>query len=84
MVWYQTGPYQAYYFTGRYQDLVNLADFTLGLARHPGLEESNYWRAMGYVAIGKRNEAIADLRLTLQIHPNFEPSLQELKNLGVN
>jgi len=84
MVWYQTGPYQAYYFTGRYQDLVNLADFTLGLARHPGLEESNYWRAMGYAAIGKRNEAIADLRLTLQIHPNFEPSLQELKNLGVN
>jgi tetratricopeptide (TPR) repeat protein len=84
MVWYQTGPYQAYYFTGRYQDLVNLADFTLGLARHPGLEESNYWRAMGYVAIGKRNEAIADLHLTLQIHPNFDPSVQELKVLGVN
>jgi tetratricopeptide (TPR) repeat protein len=84
MVWYQTGPYQAYYYTGRYQDLVNLADFTLGLARHPGLEESNYWRAMGYAAIGKRDQAIADLRLTLQMHPNFDPSIQELKALGVN
>jgi uncharacterized protein YvpB len=84
MVWYQTGPYQAYYYTGRYQDLVNLADFTLGLARHPGLEESNYWRAMGYAAIGQRDKAIADLRLTLQIHPNFDPSVQELKALGAN
>jgi len=84
MVWYQTGPYQAYYYTGRYQDVVNLADLTLSLANHPGLEESNYWRAMGLVAVGKRDEAITDLRLTLKIHPNFEPSLQELQQLGVN
>ncbi|NMB55235.1 MAG: hypothetical protein GYA15_11090 [Leptolinea sp.] len=84
MVWYQTGPYQAYYYTGRYQDVVNLANLTLSLANHPGLEESNYWRAMGLVAIGKRDEAITDLRLTLKIHPNFEPSLQELQQLGVN
>jgi len=84
MVWYQTGPYQAYYYSGRYQDLVNLADFTLGLARHPGLEESNYWRAKGYAAIGQRDKAITDLRLTLQIHPNFEPSLLELQSLGAN
>lgn len=84
MVWYQTGPYQAYFYTGRYQDLVNLADFTLGLTNHLGLEESNYWRAMGYAAIGKRAEAIADLQTSLKIHPNFEPSVTELQKLGVN
>jgi tetratricopeptide (TPR) repeat protein len=84
MVWYQTGPYQAYYYAGRYQDLVNLADLTLGLTRHLGLEESNYWRAMGYAAIGKRAEAIADLQTSLEIHPNFEPSVAELQALGVN
>lgn len=84
MVWYQTAPYQAYYYTGRYQDVVNLADFTLGLANHLGLEESNYWRAMGYAAIGKRAEAIADLQTTLKIHPNFEPSLLLLQQMGVN
>ncbi len=33
MVWYQTGPYQAYYYTNRYQDVVNLADFTLGIGQ---------------------------------------------------
>ncbi len=84
MIWYQTGPYSAYFYTGRYQDLVNLADFTLGLTNHLGLEESNYWRAMGYAAIGKRAEAIADLQTSLQIHPNFEPSILELQKLGVN
>lgn len=82
MVWYQTGPYQAYYYTGRYQDVINLADFTLGLTNHLGLEESNYWRAMGYAAIGKRAEAVADLRTTLKIHPNFGPSIAELQALG--
>ncbi len=84
MVWYQTGPYQAYYYSGRYQDVVSLADLTLSLTSHLGLEESNYWRAMGYAAIGKRDLAIKDLRTSLDIHPNFEPSLLEMQALGAN
>jgi tetratricopeptide (TPR) repeat protein len=84
MVWYQTGPYQAYYYTNRFQDVINLADVALSVANHPGLEESNYWRAMGYSAIGKKTEALADLNLTLKIHPGFEPSVQLLQQLGNN
>jgi len=84
MVWYQTGPYQAYYYTNRFQDVINLADVSLSVANHPGLEESNYWRAMGYSAIGKNKEAIADLQLSLKIHPGFEPSVQLLQQLGGN
>jgi tetratricopeptide (TPR) repeat protein len=84
MVWYQTGPYYAYYYTSRFQDVINLADKTLSIANHLGLEESNYWRAMGNSAIGKNKEAIADLKLTLQIHPGFEPSVQLLQQLGAN
>ncbi len=84
MVWYQTGPYMAYYYAGRYQDVVNLADFTLGLTNHLGLEESNYWRAMGNAAIGNREAAIDDLRTTLKIHPDFEPSLLKLQEMGAN
>lgn len=74
----------AYYYAGRYQDVVNLADFTLGLTNHLGLEESNYWRAMGNAAIGNREAAIADLRTTLKIHPDFEPSLLKLQEMGAN
>jgi hypothetical protein len=84
MLWYQTGPYQAYYYTNRYQDVISLADLTLSLANHPGLEESNYWRAMAYVAVGKKPDAITDLNLTLKIHPGFEPSVQLLQQLGSN
>jgi tetratricopeptide (TPR) repeat protein len=29
MMWYQTGPFWAYFYTGRYQDVVNLANVTL-------------------------------------------------------
>ena len=29
IMWYQTGPYFAYYFSGRYQDTINLANTTL-------------------------------------------------------
>ncbi len=29
MLWYQDGPYQAYYHAGRYQDVIDLANTTL-------------------------------------------------------
>ena len=29
MLWYQTGPYFAYYYAGRFQDVISLADQTL-------------------------------------------------------
>jgi len=29
IMWYQTGPYWAYYYTGRYQDVINLSTTTL-------------------------------------------------------
>jgi hypothetical protein len=40
MLWYQTGPYWAYYYTGRYQDVIDLATTTLGAMSQPVLEES--------------------------------------------
>ncbi len=39
-MWYQTGPYFAYYYSGRYQDVINLANFTLDeTSGQPTLEE---------------------------------------------
>jgi tetratricopeptide (TPR) repeat protein len=84
MLWYQTGPYSAYYYSNRFQDVINLADISLSVANHLGLEESNYWRAMGYAAIGKKAEAIADLQTSLKIHPGFAPSVQLQQQMGVN
>lgn len=81
MMWYQTGPYQAYYFSGRYQDVIDLATTTLGAMSEPILEESYYWRALAREDIGDVEGALDDLRASLKQHPDFEASLQQLARL---
>ncbi len=85
ILWYQTGPYWAYFYTGRYQDTINLANTTLyETIAEPTLEESLYWRGQAYLALGQTNEAIADFRETVRLNPNFAPGLEILAQLGVN
>ena len=83
IMWYQTGPYFAYYFTERYWDVINLAIQTLEAASEPVLEESFYWRARAYLAIGEAESAEDDLRSCLKAHPGFEPCVQQLKLMGI-
>lgn len=84
-IWYQTGPYFAYYYTGRYYDVIDLATKTLQfLSSEPTLEESWVWRARAKAALGDTAGAISDLRRSLEYHPNFAPSLQELQLLGAS
>ena len=83
MMWYQTGPYFAYYYTGRYYDVINLATITLDAATEPALEESFYWRGMANLALGATDSAIADFQSSLEWHPGFEPSTLQLQALGV-
>lgn len=82
MMWYQTGPYFAYYYSGRYQDVINLTTQTINKAAEPYLEENFYWRALAYVAIGNTTQALEDLNESLEYHPNFLPSVQLLRQLG--
>ncbi len=81
MLWYQTGPYFAYFFTGRYGDVINLATQTLVNASEPTLEESWYWRARARAAIGDSAGAVEDLRMSLGYHEGFAPSLELLQAL---
>lgn len=83
MLWYQTGPYWAYFYTGRYQDVIDLATTTLDAMSEPVLEESYYWRALAREAIGDVEGAIGDLRTSLKHHEGFEPSLSQLERLAV-
>ena len=43
MLWYQFGPFRAYYETGRRDEIVALADATLRTAKH--VEELFFWPA---------------------------------------
>jgi tetratricopeptide (TPR) repeat protein len=81
MIWYQTGPYFAYYYTGRYYDVITLANSTLSAMSEPVLEESYVWRARARSALGDTTGAIEDLNLALQYHPEFPPALEELTRL---
>ncbi len=83
MMWYQTGPYKAYYYTGRYQDVINLADVTLETVSDKSLEESIYWRGMAEQALGNTAAAIADFRMTVYLNSSFTPGIDALINLGV-
>ena len=81
-VWYMTGPYFAYYYSGRYYDVISLADQTISAASEPYIEELFYWRAMAKATLGDNGGAVTDLRKSLDYHPAFGPSLAELQTLG--
>ena len=82
IVWYQTGPYYAYYYSGRYYDVISLAETTLASTAEPFLEESHYWRAMAYEALGEIEKAHDDLDSCLQFHPGFVACESKLYELG--
>jgi len=84
MMWYQTGPYKAYFYAGRYQDVITLANITLtDTISKPTIEESIYWRGRAKYMIGDTPGAIEDFRETLRLHPNWGPAIQGLQDLGL-
>ena len=84
MLWYQTGPYWAYYYTGRYQDVISLANTTLGtVLGGPTLEESIYWRGMAEGALGDMNAAVTDFKYANHLNPKITVIIQELQTLGI-
>lgn len=84
ILWYQTGPYWAYFYTGRYQDTIDLANTTLNdTIAEPTLEESLYWRGQAYLALGQTQAAIDDFRESVRLNPNFSAGLDALAQLGV-
>lgn len=83
LMWYQVGPYWAYYYTGRYEDLINLANITLyDTISEPSLEESLYWRGLAYLSVGRYQDAVADFRQTIYLNPSYTPGYSILEQLG--
>lgn len=78
MLWYQFGPYQAYYYAQRYDEVLALADATL--AAQNNLEESHYWRGLTLQALGNEDEARREFETSLVLNPNFEPARAALGN----
>jgi hypothetical protein len=81
MLWYQTGPYFAYFYSGRYGDVLALANQTLDAMNDPILEESFYWRALAKEALGDRIGAIEDLSKSVELNKNFGPGWNQLTRI---
>lgn len=82
LLWYQDGPYAAYYHIGRYQDVINLAHTTLVNVDKPVLEETYYWRGMAKAALGDRQGAVEDLQRANTLNPNSTPAGDELRRIS--
>ena len=82
LLWYQDGPYAAYYHAGRYQDVINLAHSTLVNVDKPVLEETYYWRGMARESLGDRNGAIEDLQRAYTLNPNSTPAGADLQRIS--
>jgi tetratricopeptide (TPR) repeat protein len=84
IMWYQTGPYWAYFYSDRFADVINLADTTLNdTIAKPVLEESLLWRGRAYYMAGETQSAINDYRAALRVHPRWTPAVQALQDLGI-
>lgn len=81
VLWYEIGPYAAYYHTGRFQDVVNLANTTFFALGEYTLEETFYWRGLANEALGDRNTALFDLRKAVELNPNFTQAVEQLARL---
>ncbi len=83
IMWYQTGPYWAYYYSGRYHDVISLANTTLNdTIAAPTLEESLYWRGLAEYALGNTGPALDDVRRSVYLNMNFQAGLAKLQEWG--
>jgi tetratricopeptide (TPR) repeat protein len=79
MLWYQFGPFEAYYNAGNYQEVINLTTTTLSAADN--LEESYFWRGRAHAALGQIDAARSDLQRAVRLNPNFAPAQEALAAL---
>jgi hypothetical protein len=82
---YQTGLYKAYFYTSRYQDLIDFADlWEPKLYNHRVSEELLYWRALAEANLALYDAAYADMRKAVLYHPGFQPALDVLAQWGIS
>jgi tetratricopeptide (TPR) repeat protein len=80
MLWYQFGPFRAYYETGRHDEVIALADATLRTAKH--IEELFYWRGRAQQARGDLPAARASWERALELNPNYADARAALAALA--
>lgn len=82
MLRYQFGPFFAYFFGGRNEDLLALTEYAL--QRTPNSEETLLWHGWGKYRAGDTQAAIADFQAALQENPYYQDAEYALEYIAAN
>jgi hypothetical protein len=74
MLWYQFGPYEAYYHVGRYDDVLALARSVMNDGGGDEVEETYYYGGLARQGKGETDRALNNYNTALQWNPNFTPA----------
>ncbi len=74
MFWYQFGAWEAYYHTGRYNDMIRIARQNQNDGGGQYVEETYYYLGLAREGRGELNKALENYELTLTLNPNFKPA----------
>jgi tetratricopeptide (TPR) repeat protein len=80
LLWYQFGPYEAYYEVGRYDDVEKWAESALATTEY--VEQSYYWLGMANAARGFPDMAGEQFAKVIDLNPTFFAAERE-HNQGV-
>jgi hypothetical protein len=80
MLWYQFGPFQAYYGTGRFDEVIALADATLQTT--DDIEEIYYWKGLALNAQGRIEAARDAWKRALVLNPGYTDAAAALADPG--
>ena len=75
MLWYQFGPFEAYYNVGRYNDMIELARANLNDGGGQYVEETFYYGGLAREALGEYDRALTNYNTAIQFNPNFTPAI---------
>ena len=76
MLWYQFGPFEAYFEVGRNAEVLALADATLKTTTD--VEEVYYWRGRALAALGDADGARQAFARAVALNPRYAAAVDEL------
>ena len=81
ITWYRFGPFEAYFNTGRYDDVLALVNANLANGAQY-VEETHYWNGQVLAAQGDIQGAAAAFRRALQHNPRYADARAALERLN--
>lgn len=79
MLWYQYGPFEAYFHTGRYDDVIRLANATLATTH--GIEEMYYYLGLVYEQLGDLQRAEGNMEAAVWRNEHYTAAVETLARM---